>query len=268
MPNLPPPYDIGNHDSDAILRLKEANLSIHLLLQRPGREIEGSANAWYPARQAELALEHSRSKIIWVPADMQTASVEEPGYRALLTDLEEGKSGRTNIDFIRGEKSTLIQTMVTAVHQLELSQAAAPQKKLAVLLDTHFNDQLYALELSKQLVALDVRSFINPHEDEPAKNIDLLSDRISMVSKLVFFYGKVSADWVVERMNAVLKLIVNNNYAVDEFFVLLLPPHKERSEIELRQKWLKVNIMPYDGPPGKVTGDLQRFLHDLNDGPI
>jgi TIR domain len=246
LPGIPPPYDAPSHEAKLIETFKEADLSIHLLAPRPGREIDGVEGKWYPSEQADLALQHASKKIIWVPADLETTGIEEPAYRSLLTDIEAGRRGLTGIDFIRGDKSAVVPTLLAAVKQAQVSATPPIATKGSVLLDTHFNDQLFALDLTKEMMKHHVLSFINPHEDEPAKNIDLLADRISMVTKLIFLYGKVSASWVVERMNAVLKLIINNNYAVDEFFVLLLPPNTDAQQIELPQKWLKVNVLTYD----------------------
>jgi hypothetical protein len=60
---------------------------------------------------------------------------------------------------------------------------------------------------------------------------------------LIFLYGKVSKDWVLERMSAALQLIITNNYPIDDFIIYMAPPHKELNEISLNQKFLRVKIV-------------------------
>jgi hypothetical protein len=101
---------------------------------------------------------------------------------------------------------------------------------------------MYALELSKSLLENQIQPFINPQDDDPRKNINILEDRISQVNKLVFFYGNVAAEWVSERMKAALQLILTNQYPLKEFFVFMLPPHKEPNDKIIEQQF-KVNVV-------------------------
>src|ERR1035438_8177210 len=50
--------------------LRAADLSVHLLDALPGREIENREGSTYPQRQVELALQHGKSQLIWVPRSM------------------------------------------------------------------------------------------------------------------------------------------------------------------------------------------------------
>jgi len=68
-------------------------------------------------------------------------------------------------------------------------------------------------------------------------------DRISQVNKLVFFYGNVAAEWVSERMKAALQLILSNQYPVKDFFVFMLPPHKDPND--------KISEQQFKGKCGK-----------------
>jgi hypothetical protein len=144
---------------------------------------------------------------------------------------------------VRGSKSTLAQEIVDFAEQLKAKQKQkkVEKGKVSVLLDTHFNDQLYALDLSKTLLENQIQPFINPQEDDPRKNINLLQDRLSQVRKLIFLYGSVSKEWVLERMSAALQLIITNNYPIEDFFIYMAPPNKEANNISINQRFLKVN---------------------------
>ena len=241
--DVPPPYEAIEHESTVKEKLKEASLAVHLLDQYPGRNIDGTETIWYPQKQAELSLQCSKQQLIWVPADINIESIEEEPYKVFLRGLESGNLSSKNVKYIRGPKSELTQQIIDLVKNIE-GQWAQPQKgKISVLLDTNYDDQLYALELSKGLLENEIQPFINPQEDDPRKNINILEDRISQVSKLIFFYGKATRDWVKERMNAALQLIVSKKYPTKDFFIFMMPPHKDTDDISLDQQLIKVNVV-------------------------
>ena len=261
---IPPPYEDDEHEKAVTKELENSSLSIHLLDQYPGREIMGEETAWYPQKQVELGLKSDTPKLIWVPGQTDINSIEEEQYKTFMNGLDSGKQSGKNVEYIRGSKSELNQQIKDLIAKI-VKETAPPAMngQLSVLLDTHYKDQLYALELSKSLLEKEIQPFINPQEDDPRKNINILEDRISQVSKLIFFYGKVSKDWVVERMNAALQLIVANNYAIDDFFVFMVPPHKDTNEISLKQRFLKLNVFNFSDKPSIDTNALDDFFNNL-----
>ncbi|MEO6330152.1 MAG: toll/interleukin-1 receptor domain-containing protein, partial [Ginsengibacter sp.] len=224
---VPPPDEAFAHEQKVKEQLQHADLAVHLLDEYPGREIAGVQDEWYPQKQSAISLQFAKSKLIWVPAETNLELIEEEKYKLFLQGLEEGKASANSYEYIRGAKSTLAQEIADIAEQTKLQQQKQTVKeKISVLLDTHFNDQLYAFDLSKTLLENQIQPFINPQEDDPRKNINILGDRISQVTKLIFFYGKVSREWVLERMSAALQLIITNNYPIEEFYIYMAPPHK------------------------------------------
>jgi hypothetical protein len=262
---IPPPDEAEAHELATKDALKKADLAIHLLDEYPGREIIGAPELWYPQKQAEIALETAKSQMIWVPAETNFEDIDDEKYKLFLQNLETGKSATKSFEFIRGSKSTLAQEIIDFAEHLKTQQTQkkAENDKLSVLLDTHFNDQLYALDLSRILLENKIQPFINPQEDDPRKNINLLGDRISQVRKLIFMYGSVSKEWVLERMSAALQLIITNNYPIEDFFIYMAPPHKEADDISIRQKFLKVNIVDSSNNQLLDKAALQQFISNL-----
>ncbi len=262
---VPPPDENKAHELATKEALKKAQLSIHLLDEFPGREIIGAPEIWYPQKQAEISLDSTTSQIIWVPADIDYNDIEEENYKSFLEDIEDGVRSSKNYEFIRGVKSTLAQEIVDYAEQLKSEQTKkiAKNGQLSVLLDTHFNDQLYALDLSRQLLENKIQPFINPQEDDPLKNINLLGDRMGQVQKLIFLYGNVSKEWVLERMNAALHLILTNNYPIEDFFIYMAPPHKEADDIQINQRLLKVNVVDGSNENNLNSDTFKRFMEDL-----
>jgi TIR domain len=239
---LPPPYEEDQHETAVTEKLKESALAVHLLNQYPGKEIGGEDAMWYPQKQVELSIQYAKQQLIWVPKELDINLIEEEKYKTFIQGLDSGKQASNKIEYIRGTKSELPQQIKILAEQLKKQLLQPATGKLSVLLDTHYNDQLYALELSKSLLENQIQPFINPQEDDPRKNINILEDRISQVNKLIFFYGNVAAEWVSERMKAALQLILSNQYPVKDFFVFMLPPHKDPND-KIAEQQFKVSVV-------------------------
>jgi len=261
---IPPPNEYMAHENAVREKLKTAKLAIHLMDKYPGKEIKGKENTWYPQRQAEISLESQAPQLIWTSSDMNIDAIEEEPYKLFLKRLETGAGTSAKTKYVRGVRSELTQQIINLSNQI-LSEAKTPSPgKIAVLLDTHYEDQLYALELDKMLVENGIQPFLNPEDDDPKQNEILLNDRISRVSKLVFFYGKVSYDWVKERMNAAFKLIVSNKYPTKAFFILMMPPHKNPDDLPpFSPPFLPVNIINHSDAPQLDINILQPFLKSI-----
>jgi hypothetical protein len=265
---IPPPDEAAAHEKATNEALKNANLAVHILDEFSGREITGDAVTCYPQKQAQLAAGSGKPQMIWVPAETDFAKVEDEKYQSFLQELETGKTASKGFEFVRGSRSALAKNIIDYAEQIKSEQMAfTPDKRnLSVLLDTHFNDQLYAFDLSKSLLENQIQPFINPQEDDPRKNINLMGERISQVKKLIFIYGSVSKGWVLERMSAALQLIITNNYPIDDFFIYMAPPDKEANEITLNQRFLKVNVINNSKKPSMTKDELGGFLNTLKNG--
>lgn len=262
---VPPPDEAAAHEKAAGEAIENADLSIHLLDELTGREINGEADNWYPKKQAELSRSAGKTQMIWVPAETDFTAIEDEAYKSFLEDLEKGIDTGKSYEFIRGSKSELAQQIIDFAEQVKKQnmQPVTTGETIPVLLDTHFNDQLYAFDLSRVLVENKIQPFINPQEDDPRKNMNLMEERLSQVKKLIFMYGTVSQEWVKERINAALQLIINNNYPIEDFFIYMAPPHKEAASLSINQRLLKVNIIDSSKTENVDKEKMQQFLTAL-----
>ncbi|MDX1327779.1 MAG: hypothetical protein R3299_08720, partial [Arenibacter sp.] len=162
-------------------------------------------------------------------------------------------------------KSLLAKQIADLAEQIKLMEVENPstEDKLSVLLDTHLNDQNYAFDLGKALLDNNIQPFINPQEDDPRKNIEILGNRIGQVKKLIFLYGKVSREWVLERMSAALQLIITRNYPIEDFLIYMAPPHKEDNDLWINQKFLKINIIDNSNQQVLDGLALEKFIKAL-----
>ncbi len=265
---IPPPDEAEAHEKATNHALKKADLSIHLLDEFSGREIVGDTSLTYPQKQVQLALATGKPQMIWVPAETTFDTIEEETYKQFLTGIENGQASAQSYEFVRGSKSTLPQEIIDFAQQVKARKKQKPvdEKHVSVLVDTHFTDQLYALDLSRSLLQHHIQPFINPQEDDPRKNINLMGDRLSQVKKLIFLYGNVSKEWVLERMSAALQLIITNNYPIEDFFIYMAPPEKEDSDIKLNQRFLKVNVVNGSDTPEIDQLEFDQFVQAIKSG--
>ena len=262
--DIPPPLSNDEHQAAVAEAIHRSKLSIHLMDEFPGRPIADAKSNWYIKNQAEISLDLPINKMIWVPKQVDVNTIQNNVYKSFIADLDCGKRTATNLDFVRGVKGELkaqIKELAT-----KIANATAPRpsgEKLCVLLDTHIKDVMYALELSNNLLDKEVKTYINSQDDDPTIKNNTLRQRISQVNKLVFFYGRVSKEWVLGQMNEALKMILENNYAVEDFFVFMVPPHKEKDEINLKQRFLNIKVLNYSDQSTLDAGLVDDFFNNI-----
>ncbi len=240
----PPPEDIDELEKKTSEDLKKSSLAVHLLDKYPGREIINANDNWYTKKQVEIALKSGNSQMIWLPLETDFKSIEEDNYKEFLYNLEAGTASYKAYEFVKGSKSDLAQQIIDYANKLNLkkTEGSITKESVPILIDTHFNDQICALDLCKLLLDNNVQPFINPQANDPRLNLDILAQRIQQVKKIVFIYGSISKDWVVERMSAALQIIIENNYAIDSFYVYMLAPVKNPEDVVLNQRYLKISV--------------------------
>ncbi len=226
---VPPPWEAAEHEQAVRGRLAGATLSVHLLDAVAGRPIQGDATRSYVQRQVELTAEAGGARLVWVPKQLDAPAIEDDGHRELIHRLEHGERQGGGHEFVRGSQAVLAAQIAERLEALA-TRTAAPPSGAAVLLDTHLKDQLHALELSKLLLAANVQPYINPQEDDPRTNLDVLEARLREVTTLLILYGGVQESWVRERLGAALQLSVTKGLPLKSFCVYLAPPHKDGGE--------------------------------------
>lgn len=246
--DIPPPIDSAGHEDAVKKELNAADLSVHLLDEEAGKKIAGEEMIGYPQKQVELSLLCNISKLIWVPPAIDISGIKEEKYKGFVQDLLIGKNFSSKISFIRGSESNLTGQIIALTEQIRAEKQIQVKEETAVLLDTHYIDQLYALDLYKCLLDKQIQPFLNPQSDDPRKNINILEDSIPQVSKIIFFYGKVALDWVLQRIIAARQLIINNKYPDKEFYVYMVPPFKNADVITNRPEMLRVKVINNSGP--------------------
>ena len=261
-PAVPPPFDAASHREAALASLRRSRLAVHLLDGLSGMEIPDRPGASYPQEQLQLAREHARSQVVWVPRQLEIAVVEEEAQRALLEELEAGARGGTGYDFQRGLPSDLAADLL---EKLRKSAPPAPAAGLpAVLLDTHCKDQDLVFDVSRSLVEQRVLPYVNPLEDDPRSNLELLRDRLHRVGGLVICQGQVDEEWVSARLEEAIKIAMAEPGPLKVFCVYLGPPHDKDVERYKRYGFLNFHLL--DNRQGFDPRTLAPLLQQLVPG--
>lgn len=244
--NVPPPFEAAAHDERVSAELGASDLSVHLLDAFPGREIMDQEGFFYPQRQVELALEHSRSQLIWAPQGLSRESIEDERHAAFLDRLENSASESSTYDFQREMPSSITRHILAKIDELKSQrESAASASADAMLLDTHMKDQVHAFELGQYLLKHHVQPYINPQEDDPGKNLNLFSERLRQVAGLIIFYGAVTEEWVRARLAVALQIAVAEGYPLRACGVYIAPPHKPNPARKLSLPLVPVEWMDH-----------------------
>jgi TIR domain len=205
--DVPPPFAADSHEQQAIAAINKAQLTVHLLDSFPGREIEDAEDKSYAQRQVELSIEHARSQFIWVPKTLDLTTLEDGAYKDFLDRLENGERSAASYKFLRGLPAELPHEILDEI-EAQRRRPSAEALPSAALVDTHFKDQLHALDLIRYLSDKNVQPFINPEEDDPRKNIRILEERLKQVTKLIIVFGSVTSEWVRARLGAAVEIAI------------------------------------------------------------
>ena len=225
--NIPPPFEAAEHESKVIEAMKQADLSVHLLDEFPGREIHGDEGKSYPQKQVELGLKYAKSQFIWVPNTLDLETVEDPGYKSFIDELQNGNRGASNYSFIKGSATSIGREVTEMLQRPTVGeQNGKPAGATAALVDTHMKDQLHAYWLGQFLLGNSIQPYINPEEDDPQKNMKVLEERLKQVNKLIVIFGDVAEQWVRARLAVAVQIAITARVQLKACGVYYAPPRQ------------------------------------------
>jgi hypothetical protein len=251
---IPPPYDSARHDERVTAELGRANLSVHLLDQWPGREIDGAASETYPRRQVELGSQQAKSQLIWVPQSLDIQSIEDEAHRDFLDRLENGKRNLTGYKFIREPQTAITREIINRLDELK-QESAAKSDDSAVLLETHLKDQLHAFDLGRTLTELKIRLHLHSEGDEPGGSVRAFEESLRKVNRLIIVFGSVDEYWVRERLGDAVKFAVTARHPLKSCSVYFAPPRNKSDNGEF-----KLPPLPVYEFDSRDLADTQTFM--------
>jgi len=266
LPKAPPPYEPAQHEKAVRQQLEKADLSVHLLGDSPGREIDDVPEEYYLIKQADLALKHAKSQLIWMPQTVKIEEIDDEGYRNLLKQLQTDRPQEKDIELCKGLPTEIMQAILDKKAKIELQhQQASQTTATGVLMDYHVQDEATFYELAGLLKKNGVKpDFVAGTEHEPEEKRKYYESLLGDIAVLVILFGHVGVDWVVERIRTVQRMVAINNYGL-HYCSIYLASQKSAAEMNaimhfIQQQGLKLQQMSLElaGDPEELISLVQK----------
>lgn len=236
--NIPPPYDASEHDSRVKEVLQGVELSVHLLDESAGPEVDDAEETTYPQRQADLAIAHARARMFWAPGDLDIASILDEDHRAFMQRIEDGHTH----DFIRSGTTDITRNILEKIEELQ-SASEEETHSFPCLLVTHSKDTKYLIQVASVLLKKGIDPSLSQEANEPREEMKLFEERLRQTENLILFYGDVSIDWVKERLDMAIKLAVLEGLKLN-LAIFVAPPRETTADVrDLWPPFVKVHVL-------------------------
>lgn len=223
---IPPPLAKDAHDQAISQVLEKADLSIHLLDQWPGREMEDYDSTTYPRHQTDLAAASHNRALIWTPDTLVDADFEDKDQKAWLAQLEQASRAGDAYQFVRGGREPFIAQVRETLAQFADQRAGAGADTPRFLIDIHGKeDQHYAFALAAGLAKRipDLNVDFTRDADGPDAWSQFEQD-VRRARDLIVLFGKVAPDWIRGRVERAYKVAFGSETpSLEHVWVVLLP---------------------------------------------
>lgn len=257
-----------HHEAMMVEAMRRSKLSIHLLGALPGRPLdEERPEKTYPMEQVRIGLEHAGSQLVVLPPGLERQDIEEPEYADLITSLEERQRDADRLEIIRVGREQLAEEVLSKLRRLDAQEkahdvVAARAGGGRAFVDLHVNDLSSAGDLVGYLHRKEVAAITIPSGDlDPARGLSLFEEYLRSARVFIVVFGHVARNWVEQRLNEALKLILSNRLST-KVGVYLAPPHKSPSDAAFPPFFRVMNNTDHFDP--KTVDELLRDLPEAS----
>ena len=260
-------------DRDAVIeKLTKANLSIYLLEPSPDRRIHDEPDRCdTQEQQVELGMKHAHWQLIWAPPDLNIEKdIVDGDYKRFMNQLVRGTRNETHYNFVRCTPGELTNEIVNKLNQLTAVPPAPPVDQ-AVLLDTHRDDQIFALKLASYLAQKGIQFHFLPEVSDRRVYQASYEGLLKEVKALIIFFGQVEEEWVKERITVALQfaarqLLEHQQTTLDACCIYLLPPRNPNDLPPLPGGVFQVHILDNSRKENLDPGVIDPILSGLCTG--
>lgn len=227
---VPPPFERDGHDDAVLAAVRAADLTVHLLDERPGETIEDSTDGrTYPSAQLSIALESARSQLVLLPEQMDASRIGDPAYAGLIDSLMKRPRDADRLEVVHTTATRMLDEIAGKLRRLEEQHAQEPVaggSVEAAFIDLHANDFAGASALIDHLASRHIAPLMMPTTDAaPSSALSLFEDNLRKVPLCIVVYGAVARDWVLNRLNAAVQVVTLNGLST-RICVYVAPPTK------------------------------------------
>jgi len=261
---IPPPYPYTEHQQKVSEVLQQAALSIHLLGEFPGRDIQDQENTSYPRAQAEISLASETKPFIWVPAELEISTIDDEQHRDWLMQLESGNRQDSQYQFIRNNSETALTNIILQeIEKLKQSRQHSITEQ-SFLIDTHQKDQLYAYQLAGLMAENGLNVDFNKESSNPVESMSLFEQSVAQVPNLIIIFGQVSPKWLAGRIRQAVKVFANqfeqeSSLQLENIWIFLTPDNKGPDSLPKFPPLIPVHLLDNSGS-GSIDSEIVRPL--------
>lgn len=250
LPSLPPPYEASEHQQKLADTLQQASLSIHLLDQFGGREVQGMSDMTFPRLQAGAVRSRATPSLVWVPDTLNAEEIEDTQQAEWLQEMEHGQREASGFHFVRSSRQAFIDQVLQKLEAIR-AEADTQGETARFLIDTHQKDLRYAFELGAKLAGRDLEVKLSQEESDPVKSLENFEKMVSEVQHLVIMFGKVAPQWVKGRILTTIKVIASQWQSgapmLDAIWVMMLPESPGQSALPQVPSLIRINLLDNSG---------------------
>ncbi len=244
---IPPPMDAAAHADTLSQSLARARFSIHLLNQWPGRKIVDRKETTYPREQHEIAFKQSIQQLVWVPSDLDIATVEDEAQRRFLQNCETRPRTLGQYEFVKCLQSDFVSLVRDRIDQIR-QQTNDPARHPSYLIDTHQKDQRYAFKLADFLMEKGAEVDFNHESQDPTVSLIKFEHSVKNVKNLVLVCGKVGPAWLIGRIKKAFKVIseqfeFENRSSLEHIWLFLAPLSTGRPDLPAFPPLIHIDIL-------------------------
>ena len=267
---VPPPYPEAEHDAALRAALAQADLTIHLLGQGPGREIDDTEVS-YPQRQADLAAKSDAPSLLWLPETVRTDSIEDEDYRDWVKSIEDASRTGDGYQFLRGTKEGLIDDVMDQIARFVPDHDDNTTGSRTFLIDPHGADQHYGFELAADLTREhpDLRVRVTSDADKPADSWDEFDALVRQAQDLIVLFGRVAPEWVKGRVERAIKVAANQigeQISLETIWLLLLPECPGKQALPSLPKFIRIELLDNRGSLSIAEETVHRLMPEVARG--
>jgi hypothetical protein len=246
--DIPPPMESKLHAESVAKTLEQADLSIHLFDQWPGRKILDQKTTTYPRMQWEIALPSAVRKLVWQPADLLLSDCQDDVQRDFLDNLANGDRSSGQYEFVQTAPTDFLNVIQDTIAQLQLPKGNGGPRR-TFFMDTHQKDQRYAFKLADILVENGVDVDFNLESRDPTLSLARFEQSIPLVQNLIILAGKVELAWLKGRIKKAFKIVseqlfeTDDTFALKNIWVFLVPASGGRLDLPQFPPLIKINVL-------------------------
>ncbi|MDB5207906.1 MAG: hypothetical protein JWR72_2981 [Flavisolibacter sp.] len=263
----PPPFSKADYELAVENSLTDSCLSVHLFDSIAGDEIEEGSDTFIQA-QVNIAKKLHKEQLIFIPKQLNFDEIGNNAYKNFLAGLQDKKTDTDNYTLIR--ESAAPNITLEILEKINKINAKKEDEKVfsssgkapSVFLDFHEQDYKYAININNFLSEKGIRTFQCMSGSQPFDNIEKFETALKEATALIFILGTVAKEWVIERFNKAIELILIKDYPVSTCAIYLAPQIVHES-LTLKRKFLQPQLLDDSKSAGFNPDTVNPFLQQF-----